>query len=320
MITLSKNRLNRYLTWGAVLLFLLGCAVYLQANGADPSNPRADFWRVVRNGIPGYTAVSSQGHSVLIQDAGENWREIRNILIIGFSPWILGLAVVAMGLFHLIVGGDKLEEPRSGVMITRYSLGDRLLHWYTALLFIIMAVTGLSLLLGRAGLIPIFGHVAVASYLSIAKLVHNWAGPLFLAGVILEFFAWVGNNIPSKRDFEWFKSMGGMIGSGPRPHTGKINGGEKAWFWLMILFGATVGITGVILDFPIWGQDRFIMQVSHVIHATAAVLFVTASFGHMYMGTLGSEGAFEGMWRGKVDKVWAKQHADLWYDEVAGKE
>ncbi|HER62530.1 MAG TPA: formate dehydrogenase subunit gamma, partial [Desulfobacteraceae bacterium] len=136
MITLSKNRLNRYLTWGAVLLFLLGCAVYLQANGADPSNPRADFWRVVRNGIPGYTAVSSQGHSVLIQDAGENWREIRNILIIGFSPWILGLALAAMGLFHLIVGGDKLEEPRSGVMITRYSLGDRLLHWYTALLFI----------------------------------------------------------------------------------------------------------------------------------------------------------------------------------------
>ena len=319
MTTLSKNRLNGYLTWGAVLLFLLGCAIYLQATGAD-SNPRADFWRVVRDGTPGYTAVSTQGHSVLIQNGGENWREIRNILIIRYSPWILGLALVAMGLFHLIVGGDKLEEPRSGVMITRHSPRDRLLHWYTASLFIILAVTGISLLLGRSGLIPVFGHTAVAAFLSLAKLVHNWAGPLFLAGVILVFVAWVRNNIPNKRDLQWFKSMGGMLGSGPRPHTGKVNAGEKAWFWLMILLGTTVGITGVILDFPIWGLDRFTMQVSHIIHATAAVFFVTASFGHMYMGTLGSEGAFEGMWSGKVDKVWAKQHADLWYDEIAGKE
>ncbi len=320
MTTLSKNRQNGYLIWGAVLLFLMGFAVYLQATGADPANPRADFWRMVREGNPGYTAVSSEGHSVLIQNGGENWREIRNLLIIRYSPWILGLALIAMGLFHLVVGGDKLEEPRSGVMITRHSLRDRLLHWYTAFLFIVMAVTGLSLLLGRSGLIPIFGHTAVASLLSIAKLVHNWAGPLFMAGVVLEFLAWARNNIPNRKDLAWFKSMGGMFGSGPRPHTGKVNAGEKAWFWLMILFGTVVGITGVILDFPIWGQDRFTMQVSHVIHATAAVLFVTASFGHMYMGTLGSEGAFEGMWRGKVDKVWAKQHADLWYDEIAGKE
>ncbi len=320
MTTLSKNRVNGYLTWGAILLFLLGSIVYLQATGADPSNPRADFWRLVRNGDPGYTAVASQGHSVLIQNGGENWREARNLLIIKYSPWILGLALVAMGLFHLIVGGDKLEEPRSGVMITRHSFGDRLLHWYTAFLFIIMAVTGLSLLLGRSGLIPYFGHTAVASFLSLAKLVHNWAGPLFLAGIVLEFTAWARNNIPNKRDLAWFKSMGGMLGSGPRPHTGKVNAGEKAWFWLMIIFGTTVGISGVVLNFPIWGQDRFIMQVSNIIHATAAVLFVTASFGHMYMGTLGSEGAFEGMWSGKVDKVWAKQHADLWYDEIAKEE
>lgn len=320
MTTLSKNRLNGYLTWGTILVILLGYAVFLQATGADPANPRADFWRIVREGIPGYTAVSSQGHSVLIQNGGENWREIRNLLIIRYTPWILGLALVAMSLFHMIIGGDKLEEPRTGVMIERHGIGTRLLHWYTAFLFIFLAITGLSLLLGHAGLIPVFGHRTVASYLAYAKLVHNWAGPLFLAGVFLEFVAWVRNNIPNKRDLQWFKSMGGMLGSGPRPHTGKVNGGEKAWFWVMIICGIGVGITGILLDFPIWGQDRYIMQVSHVIHATVAILFVTASFGHMYMGTLGSEGAFEGMWHGKVDKVWAKQHADLWYEEVAGKE
>jgi formate dehydrogenase subunit gamma len=149
---------------------------------------------------------------------------------------------------------------------------------------------------------------------------HNWCGPLFLAGVFLEFVIWVRHNIPRRIDLQWFRNMGGMIGSGPRPHSEKINGGEKAWFWLMFLFGTAVGITGVLLDFPIWGQTRFTMQVSEVIHATVAVLFITASFGHIYMGTVGAEGAFEGMWRGKVDAVWAKQHADLWYaEEMAGK-
>lgn len=315
MTTLTKNRMNGYLIWGAALLILLGWAVFLQANGADPSNPRADFWRVVRNGVPSYTAVSSQGHSVLIQNGGENWREIRNLLIIRISPWVLGLALVTMCLFHLIVGGDKLEEPRTGEMIQRYSSGERFLHWYTAILFLTLAITGLSILLGRSALIPLLGHEAHATYLGFAKLIHNWCGPLFLAGVFVEFITWSRNNIPSKSDFAWLKNMGGMIGSGPRPHTGKINGGEKAWFWVIIICGTIVGITGVILDFPIWGQDRFIMQVSEVIHATTAVLFVTASFGHMYMGTLGSEGALEGMLSGKVDAAWAKQHSDLWYAE-----
>lgn len=319
MTTLTRNKLTGYMVLGTVLVFLLGGAFYLQAIGADQANPRANFWRVVRHGISGYSSTPQQGHTVLIQNGGENWREIRNILIIGISPWVLGLALAAMGLFYLIVGGDKLEQPRSGVMIKRFSLGERLLHWYTALLFIGMAITGLSMLFGRSVLIPGFGHAAVASYLSVSKLLHNWCGPFFLAGVFLEFVIWVRHNIPRKIDLQWYRGMGGMIGNGPRPQTGKINGGEKAWFWLMFLFGTAVGVTGVLLDFPIWEQTRFTMQLSHVIHATVGVLFITASFGHIYMGTLGVEGAFEGMWRGVVDAVWAKQHADLWYEKEMAK-
>ncbi len=319
MLTNKDTRLSAYLALGALLIVLLGGAIYLLAIAADPVNPRADFWRLVRHGVPGYTAVSSEGHSVLIQNGGENWREIRNLLLIKVSPWILGVALAAMAVFHLIIGGDKLEEPRSGVMIPRYSIGERILHWYTATFFIILAVTGLSLLLGRSGLILVLGHGPAASYLSFSKLAHNFSSPLFLAGIFVEFLLWFRQNIFHKRDLQWLKNMGGMVGSGPHPHTGKINGGEKMWFWLMVIFGIAVGITGVLLDFPIWGQSRYVMQVSHVIHTTVAVFFITAAFGHMYMGSLGSEGAFDAMWKGEVDTSWAKQHADLWYDEVAEK-
>jgi formate dehydrogenase subunit gamma len=83
----------------------------------------------------------------------------------------------------------------------------------------------------------------------------------------------------------------------------------------MVLAGLGVGITGVILDFPIWGQPRQTMQIAHVIHVVVAIGFVAASFGHIYIGTIGAEGTFEGMWHGKVDAVWARQHQDLWYRE-----
>jgi formate dehydrogenase subunit gamma len=310
----DKKRVSSLAT--AALILVLFSGVYLwQTVGADLSNPHSNFWRVVRQGIPGFTTVTSEGHKVLIMNSGENWREIRNGLIMPFSQWILALALAAMGLFYFFVGQDKLEEPRSGVRIERYTLGERVLHWYTALLFVTMAVTGLSMLLGRFFLIPIFGHWAVSGYLQTTKVLHNYCGPFLLVGILLEIIIWMRFNIPQKDDLKWFKTLGGMLDSGPRPHSGRINAGEKGWFWLVLIFGLTSGITGIIMDFPIWGQTRMTMQVSHIIHATAGVLFITASFGHIYLGTFGAEGTFEAMWTGSVDSVWAEQHNDLWYAE-----
>ena len=320
MGTQTGKRSISVLALSALLLCFLSGIYYWQAAGADIRNPHANFWRVVRQGIPGFTTVTSQGYKILIQNGGENWRGIRNSLLMRGSQGILAAALIAMGLFYFFVGSDKLEKPRSGIKIERFTFRERILHWYTALLFVIMAVTGLSLLLGRLALIPIFGHPAVSGYLQVAKELHNYCGPLLLVGVLLMFLIWVRYNIPKKMDLQWFKNMGGMIGHGPRPHAGKINGGEKGWFWLVVIFGTGVGITGVLLDFPIWGQSRFTMELSHVIHATVAVLFVSCSFGHIYVGTIGIEGVFEAMWKGSVDAVWAQQHADLWYQEKMREE
>lgn len=315
MSTQTAKRTAGIFILSTLFLFLLAGMLYWQAVGADVSNPRANFWRVVREGIPGFTKVTTAGHHILIVNSGENWREIRNGLLMRGSQWVLALAILGAGLFYFFVGSDKLEKPRSGVRIERFTLGERILHWYIAAAFIIMAVTGLSLLLGRLALIPIFGHLIVSGYLQTSKVLHNYCGPLLLIGILIAAPIWVPNNIPKKFDLQWFKNMGGMIGHGPRPHAGKVNGGEKGWFWLVVIFGIGVGITGVLLDFPIWGQTRPTMQLAHVIHAIVAVLFVTCSFGHIYVGTLGIEGVFEAMWTGSVDAVWAQQHADLWYEE-----
>lgn len=314
MSTRTAKRAVGFLVAGTLLVILSSGILIWQAGSADDSNPRANFWRAVREGVPGYTSVTTPGHRVLILNSGENWREIRNEVLIRFSPWLLIAALAVMGLFYWRIGPDRLEE-RTGVKVQRYAPWERAMHWYTAGLFIIMAVTGLCLLLGRVVLIPLVGHPIVSGAMQASKVLHNYCGPLLLVGFALIFVSWVRYNIPRKYDLEWFKGMGGLL-RGPRPHIGRVNAGEKGWFWLVFLFGITVGITGVILDFPIWGQSRFTMQASHVIHVVVAVLFVTASFGHIYMGTIGVEGAFEGMWTGFVDKGWALQHSDLWYEEM----
>jgi formate dehydrogenase subunit gamma len=286
------------------------------ATQTETTNPRANYWRAVRDGQIGVTTVQGQERDVLIQNGGENWRRIRNGLVAGISPWILGVVFFAIMLFFFVHGPDKLEEAPSGETFDRWSLPHRLLHWYTALLFILMGLTGLSMLFGRALLIPVFGHSAFAGYMSVAIKIHNYGGPLFLAGLLIEIIAWFKPNIPKKIDFDWFKSLGGMIGKGPRPHAEKINGGSKAWFWFTVLAGLTVGITGLILDFPEFGQSRWMMQVAHVIHASMAVVFITGSLGHIYLGSIGAQGTFESMWSGKVSAQWAKQHNDLWYAEL----
>lgn len=317
MKTVNRRCVTAVWVWVVVLAAAAVLCSGASAPAAEPdgANPRADVWRTVRQGESGTTTSHSKGHAVLIQTQGQLWREIRNGPLASISPWLLAGVLAALVLFFLVAGRDRLEEPRTGERINRFSLAERALHWTTAALFVLLALSGLSMLFGRAVLIPVFGQKGFSAYMQIGMWVHNASGPPFIAGVLIEFVVWVKDNIPRPMDFRWFKNLGGMVGKGPRPHAGKVNGGEKAWFWVMVLAGAVVGATGVILDFPIWGQSRQTMQIAHVIHASTAILFLAAAFGHIYIGTIGAEGTFEGMWRGTVDAAWAKQHQDLWYEE-----
>ena len=305
----------------SIALIILGWVIYTTAFAEQglqtrAANPRADFWRLVRDGQTGVTTVSGQERGVLIQSSGEDWRRIRNDLVAGISPWLLGGVLAAITLFFIFHGPDRLEKKPSGETVDRWPLHHRLLHWYTALLFMLMGVTGLSMLFGRAVLMPILGHTVFAGYMGAAIKIHNYGGPLFMAGLLLEIIAWAKSNIPTKIDLIWFKSLGGMVGKGPRPHAEKINGGSKAWFWFVGFGGIVVSLTGLMMLFPELGQMRWMIQMSHVIHAIVAILFIAGSLGHIYLGSIGAEGTFQGMWKGKVSVEWAQQHNNLWYAKI----
>lgn len=280
----------------------------------DDVNPRGDTWRGVREGEAGYTSASGPYvTNNFIQGGGENWRNLRNGPVAGIVPWVMALALVAIGGFHALHGRNRLER-RSGRKVLRWRTWERVLHWFTAGSFIVLAITGLSLLFGRAVLIPLLGHAGFSVWAEMSKVAHNFIGPLFTAAVLVMIIAWVRHNIPGKVDLDWFRKGGGM--GAQHASAGRMNGGEKVWFWFIVTAGSAVCITGLILDFPGLGQDRGTMQVANLIHAVVGMFWIALAFGHIYIGTAGTEGAFEGMATGYVDEEWAREHHDLWLEEL----
>jgi formate dehydrogenase subunit gamma len=282
-------------------------------------NPASDLWRAVRQrddmaGI-GNTQVSGVQTGVLIQKSGEDWRNYRTEDFVGVAALFLAAMAAIVLLFYFIRGEIPIEEGRSGRRIRRFPDFDRVLHWFTASLFVFLAITGLTLLFGRYVGLPVFGPEAFSVIASASKEGHNLIGPLFLLAVLMMLVRWGLRNLPGRGDLMWLLKGGGIIGKG-HVSAGFFNAGEKIWFWGVVTLGLVLSVTGLVLIFPVFGQGREIMQLMLVIHGIAAILFIGGSFGHIYIGTIGTQGSLESMTTGFVDENWAKLHHNRWYEEV----
>ena len=261
--------------------------------------------------------MSGPEAGVLIQSEGEEWRQARNNTILVLGGWFLVLILAAIAANHLITGGDKLEGGRTGRMILRWSAFDRALHWFVGISFVVLAITGLSLSFGRTVLIPLMGKEGFAAWAQLAKPVHDYLSVPFGVAFILMLLLLIPKNILKGYDFAWLASLGGRLGKG-HPSAGFINAGEKIMFWLMFFGGAALVISGFFLLFPNLDFTRGAMQLANIVHVVIGLFLIGIAMGHIYLGTIGTEGAWEGMYSGEVDEAFAKQHHDLWYEEVKG--
>jgi len=292
----------------------------------QPGN-NAPVWREIRSGDPAYTSIKGQEVNVLIQPTmklpgqpaltgGEAWRLFRNGLITPIGGWLLAGVVVLIGAFYAWKGPVKLHGKPTGRLIERFTPLQRYAHWVMGISFVILAVTGIVILLGKYVLLPVLGYTLFAWLTSVSKNVHNFVGPLFVISLLFFIVLYIKDNLPKSYDFKWFASFGGMFG-GKHVPSGRFNAGEKAWFWIgVVALSIIVSVTGLILNFPNFDQVRSVMIQANIIHAIAAVLVLALALGHIYMGTIGVEGAYGSMRNGYVDESWAKEHHQLWYEDV----
>ena len=311
----------RFIIGAWVVLFALAIALPASAQQPSSVNPSASavkeqqLLNALQGGsISGRVSIPDQKSANLIQPAGRDWRQFHEVTL----RWIGAIAVLGMLIvliaFYLIRGQVKLESGFSGRRIVRFNAFERFVHWMTATCFIILAISGLNITFGKPLLMPLIGEGAFAAWAQWAKYAHNYLSFPFTIGVFCIFLIWIAGNIPNRVDAEWIKRGGGIVGH-DHPPAYRFNAGQKLIYWIVVLGGTAAAISGYLLMFPFYGTGMQGMQLAQTVHAIIAVLFVAAMLGHIYIGTIGMEGAFEAMGEGTVDVNWAKEHHRLWLEQ-----
>ncbi|SFA91209.1 formate dehydrogenase gamma subunit [Poseidonocella pacifica] len=307
----------------------------------------ADLWRGMRfNALDITTQARGPATDVLIQDSGMSWLRFREGPLANYGAMLLGGMIVLLALFYLVKGRIRIDGPKTGRTVTRFRAFERFSHWLLAGSFLLLGFTGLITLFGRKVLIPLFGHEAFSTLAIGSKWIHNNVSWAFIVALIFVFVLWVSENIPNKTDLKWIKAGGGFVGKG-HPPAKKFNFGQKIIFWSVIILGTSISVSGLALLFPFelpmfaatfsklnaigapgwFGMDALPtalaphqeMQLSQLWHAIIAFVLMAIIIAHIYIGTLGMEGAFDAMGSGEVEEQWAREHHGLWLEELEEK-
>lgn len=309
----SKRTLWAALAFGLMIAFAAPVSAQQAAAPADD----ALLMQQLKGPVAGRVSIPDAKSGVLIQPEGRDWRQASQGPVKSIGGWLLAITVIVLAAFLAIRGRIKIEHGMSGRTVERFSAVERFAHWLTAICFIILGLSGLNLSFGRGLLLPMMGPEAFTNLSAFGKLAHNFLSFPFVLGVFLMAVMWIRHNVFNAIDMEWFRQGGGVLKKGMHPPAGKFNGGQKVLFWLVVLGSAALAVSGYILMFPFYVTDIGGMQIAQLVHAIAGILMVAVILGHIYIGTIGMEGAFDAMGSGQVDTNWAKEHHSLWAKEVA---
>ena len=301
-----------------------------QKRTVDQPGNNAPVWREVRSGQPNYTSIPGREVGVLVQPqarfpgqdgmttAGEAWRKFRNGPITFYGGWLVLLVVAVIAAIYFTMGPIKLHEPPTGRKIERFTPAERWVHWSVAISFCVLGVSGLVMLFGKYVLLPVIGHTLFAWLTAVLKNLHNFVAPLFIVSLLVFIVMYIKDNFPEKGDLKWMLNAWKLF-KGEHMPSGRFNAGEKLWFWGgEVVLSLIICASGFVLLFPNMAafELRATFQQASVVHAIAAVLVIGASLGHIYLGTIGMEGAYRNMRDGYTDETWAKEHHQYWYEDV----
>jgi formate dehydrogenase subunit gamma len=305
---------------GFVAAFSLPATAQQQPTSVNPTAQSVKEGQLLKElqKIQGRGTLPDTRAQVLEQPQGRDWRQFHQVTL----RWIGAIAILGMlavlVLFYLIRGMVRIELGRSGQTLVRFNGFERFVHWMTASCFIVLAISGLNITFGKELLTPWIGPEAFASWSQWAKYAHNYLSFPFTIGVALMFLMWIAWNFPTPVDFRWVREGGGIVGD-KHPPARRFNAGQKMIYWVVVLGGGASAITGYLLMFPFYATDIGGMQTAQMVHGIVGLLFVAIMLAHIYIGTIGMQGAFEAMGKGEVDVNWARQHHSLWLDRQVQK-
>ncbi|MCF6111477.1 formate dehydrogenase subunit gamma [Mesorhizobium muleiense] len=325
---MPDNRLGRLIPQAIAafmtLTLLVAAPVYAQApSGSNPTAQAVNEQQLLNElqKIEGRVTLPNTAAGLLEQPQGREYRGFHE----GWLPWIGGIAITGilllLALFYFYRGRIRTLAPESSVRILRFGAAERLTHWMTATAFIILAITGLNFIFGKRLLMPLIGAEAFSTWSIWAKYAHDFVSWAFMLGILVMLVTWVWDNLPDRHDVHWLRVGGGFFDKSNRTHppAGRFNTGQKLIFWAVVLGGIALSVSGIFMLFPFAFTDINGMQTAQYVHATVGIILIAVIIAHIYIGTLGMEGAYEAMGSGTVDINWAKEHHSLWVERQEAK-
>ena len=220
------------------------------------------------------------------------------------STYAHGPVVVARHQENVVVNGE----------IVRHRRASRLIHWSVAFTFFLSLITGMPIWT------PIFRWMAaMVGGLEVARVIHPYAGVLFLLVSVLQFFHWLGDmhfRPEEKGSWRPSKLMAYMrYEDDPAVEVGKYNPGQKVFFWAVTLGAVGFLVSGVVMWFPLQ-FPRIVREIAILLHDITFIFFFVGIVAHIYLGTAAEPGTFRSMVRGTVTRSWARLHHPGWLKDV----
>jgi formate dehydrogenase subunit gamma len=200
--------------------------------------------------------------------------------------------------------------------VERYNVSERRNHWFTALCFILLALSGLALFHPSLfWLTNLFGGGPWT------RILHPFIGVvmfLSFAGLAVRFWH---HNAMTDNDKKWLSQWRDVMQNrdDKLPEVGRYNGGQKLLFWVMVACMALLLLTGIVIWQPYFTPSLpvTLARIAVLLHALAAFVLILGIIVHVY-AAIWVKGSIGAMTRGYVAKAWAKKHHPAWYREVTG--
>lgn len=202
--------------------------------------------------------------------------------------------------------------------LLRHPVYTRVLHWSVAISFVLALLSGFGIYspwLFR-WLTPLFGGGPMT------RLLHPWFGLAFELFFFFQFLNWFAPMAWTKADSRWMRRIKAYATNKEKVEAedvGFFNGGQKIYFWLIVVSAVLFLVTGLLMWFDN-ATPRWVVALSYVVHDIAGLVMLAGFIIHVYEGTAAQPGTFRAMTDGTVTDDWAWTHHPAWYADVTGRD
>jgi formate dehydrogenase subunit gamma len=242
---------------------------------------------------------SSDYYHTLIGTITGNWQGYGQLFTTLQGQWfwkvflVIIIAVPGIFLLHYLVIGAKHFD-HDGEQILFFPLPTRVVHFFAALSFSLLALTGLMMVLGT--------FLGGGGLIRFARYVHIGMAMIFVLPALLMLLMWFKDMLPQRHDLAWMFMLGGYLSKEKIPvPAGKYNAGQKMYFWLITVGGIVMAYTGYI----IWGMSETALDTVRlyaIIHNILGMAILAFYLTHVYMSVFAIAGSLNSMKTGYKPK------------------